>query len=232
MSQAPSGAPLDHLAALRRAQDAFLASIGEVDPDARIPWCGRWRVRHLVVHLGRIHHWAAGQASKRQERPLGRGPFALEEFYAAQATELSETLERLADTEGWTLVGNGPASWWRRRQLHETCVHLWDLRASSGLAVDDDPVLWADTVDEVVTVMQPRQEAMGRMAPLPAPVRLVATDLPAEWLLGGPGSAPVSVEARAQDLALLVWGRLAPADVRVHGDARALDEALGARLTP
>ena len=232
MSQAPSRAPLDHLAALRRAQDAFLASIGEVDPDARIPWCGRWRVRHLVVHLGRVHHWAAAQASKRQEGPLGRGPFVLDAFYAAQATELRETLERLADTEGWTLRRQ------RARVLVAPATAARDMRAPVGPARvvragrRRRPVLWADTVDEVVTVMQPRQQAMGRMAPLPAPVRLVATDLPAEWLLGGPGSAPVSVEARAQDLALLVWGRLAPADVRVHGDARALDEALGARLTP
>ncbi len=232
MSPARSESQLDHLTALRRAQDDFLGSIGEVAPDTPIPWCGRWRVRHLVVHLGRIHHWAAGQAAKRQETPLGRGPFVLDEFYAAQALELRETLERLGDTEGWTLVGNGPASWWRRRQLHETAVHLWDLRASSGLPVDDDPGLWADTVDEVVTVMQPRQQAMGRMAPLPAPVRLVATDAPAQWLLGGSGTPRVTVEASAQDLALLVWGRRTPADVRVVGDASALDEALAARLTP
>ena len=241
MSQAPAGAQLDHLDLLRRAQAEFLSSIGEVDPATPIPWCGRWRVRNLVVHLSRIHHWAAGQAAKRQETPLGRGPFVLDELYAAQATELRETLERLGDTEGWTLVGNGPASWWRRRQLHETTVHLWDLRASAGLPVDDDPLVWSDTVDEVVTVMQPRQEAMGRMQPLDAPVRLVATDAARSWLLGAPapvadgheGADPrVTVEATAQDLALLVWGRRGPQDVRVVGDAQALDEALSRRLTP
>ncbi|GEK17830.1 maleylpyruvate isomerase family mycothiol-dependent enzyme [Cellulomonas persica] len=232
MTQAPAGARLDHLAALRRAQQRFLASIGEVDPSTPIPWCGRWRARDVVVHLARIHHWAAGQASKRQETPLGRGPFVLDEFYAEHAAELRDTLERLGEAEGWTLVGNGPASWWRRRQLHETTVHLWDLRASSGLTVDDDPVVWSDTVDEVVTVMQPRQEAMGRMAPLPAPVRLVATDVPRTWLLGGAGTPTATVEATAQDLALLVWGRRSADDVSVTGDGGALRAALAARLTP
>lgn len=230
----PSPAPhgLDHLTHLVAAQDAFLASIAEVDPTTRVPWCGRWRVRDLVVHLGRIHHWAAGQASKRQETPLGRGPFVLDAFYATQATELRETLVRLGDTEGWTLVGNGPASWWRRRQLHETTVHLWDLRTAGGLPVDDDPAVWADTVDEVVTVMQPRQQAMGRMEPLPAPVRLVATDADRTWLLGGTGTPSVTVEGTAQDLALLVWGRRSPGEVAVHGDVDALDDALARRLTP
>ena len=223
---------LDHLALLTAAQDAFSSSIAQADPTARVPWCGRWRVRDVVVHLGRIHHWAAGQASKQRETPLGRGPFVLDEFYATQATELRETLARLGDAEGWTLVGNGPASWWRRRQLHETTVHLWDVRAACGLPVDHDPLVWSDTVDEVVTVMQPRQQAMGRMEPLPAPVRLVATDADRTWLLGGPGTPSVTAEGRAQDLALLVWGRRGPDDVAVTGDASALDDALARRLTP
>lgn len=223
---------LDHLAALARTQDAFLASIGEVDPATPIPWCGRWRVRHLVVHLGRIHHWAAAQAGRAREVPLGRGPFVLDEFYATHAAELRDALVRLGDTEGWTLVGNGPASWWRRRQLHETLVHLWDLRASSGLPVPDDPALWSDTVDEVVTVMQPRQQAMGRMDALPAPVRLVATDCDRTWSLGGAGEPAVTVTAPSRDLALLVWGRRTPDEVAVAGDAGALVHALAQRLTP
>ncbi|MBT0994736.1 maleylpyruvate isomerase family mycothiol-dependent enzyme [Cellulomonas sp. DKR-3] len=223
---------LDHLAALGRVQDDFLASIGEVDPETPVPWCGRWRVRHLVVHLGRIHHWAAAQAGKAREVPLGRGPFVLDEFYATHATEVRETLERLGDAEGWTLVGNGPASWWRRRQLHETLVHLWDLRASSQLPVTADPVLWGDTVDEVVTVMQPRQQAMGRMEPLPAPVRLEATDSGRTWSLGGVGEPAATVRAGSRDLALLVWGRRTPDEVTVAGDADALVDALARRLTP
>lgn len=238
----PQPVALDHLDLLTRAQGEFLATIAHVDPRTRIPWCGRWRVRDLVVHLGRIHHWAAGQAARRQETPLGRGPFVLDELYATHAAELRDTLARLGDAPAWTLVGDGPASWWRRRQLHETLVHLWDLRASSGLDVDVEPDVWADTVDEVVTVMQPRQEAMGRMAPLPAPVRLVATDTGRSWLLGAApvaaaGAAPgtpsaVQVSGTAMQLALLVWRRLGPDAVAVDGPRAALDHALAQSLTP
>ncbi|WP_315097946.1 maleylpyruvate isomerase family mycothiol-dependent enzyme [uncultured Cellulomonas sp.] len=218
-------------------QDDFLATIPQVDPTTRVPWCGRWRVRDLVVHLARIHHWAAGQARRRQETPLGRGPFVLEELYATCAAELRGTLAQLGpDAESWTLLGTGPASFWHRRQTHETLVHLWDLRTAGGQELAVEPALWADTVDEVVTVMQPRQERMGRMEPLPAPLRLVADDADRAWLLGAPTvPAPsATVTGPAEALALLLWGRTTPDDDRltVSGDAGALVDALGRRLTP
>ena len=83
--------------------------------------------------------------------------------------------------------------------------------------------------------MQPRQERMGRMEPLPAPGRAGRATTP-----GGPGRsagrrAPsVTVTGPAEALALLLWGRTTPADERltVDGDAAALDDALGRRLTP
>ncbi|MFC4614300.1 maleylpyruvate isomerase family mycothiol-dependent enzyme [Cellulomonas algicola] len=228
-------ASLDHLRLLGALQDEFLTTIPQVDPTTRVPWCGRWRVRDLVVHLARIHHWAACQASRRRETPLGRGPFDLVDLYATCAAELRETLTALGpDATASTLVGPGPASFWHRRQLHETLVHLWDLRTAGGLPLDVDAEVWADTVDEVVTVMQPRQEALGRMEPLPAPVALVATDAGRTWLLGGDGEPAVTVTAGAQDLALLGWGRRSPDDdgLLVDGDRAALDDALGRRLTP
>jgi len=228
---------LTPLETLGELQDQFLATIPAVDPTTRVPWCGRWRVRDLVVHLARIHHWAAGQASRTPETPLGRGPFVLEDLYASCAAELRETLAALGpDARAWTLVGDGPASFWHRRQTHETLVHLWDLRTAGGLELTVDPALWADTVDEVVTVMQPRQERMGRMEPLDAPLELVADDAGRSWLLGAPTvpEPSVTVTGPADALALLLWGRTTPDDarLRVSGDAAALADALGRRLTP
>jgi len=226
---------LDHLAVLVDLQAQFLATIPEVDPTTRVPWCGDWRVEDLIVHLADIHHWAAAQARRQEETPLGRGPFVLTDLYRSCATELRETLLELdPDAPSWTLVGDGPASFWRRRQTHETLVHLWDLRTAGGLELTVDPVLWADTVDEVVTVMQPRQERLGRMEPLPAPVALLATDTDREWLLGGDGKPAVRVRGTASELALLLWGRRTPDDegLRVDGDRAALNDALSRRLTP
>ncbi|MBO3083990.1 maleylpyruvate isomerase family mycothiol-dependent enzyme [Cellulomonas fengjieae] len=230
-------APPDLLSVLGALQADFLATIPLVDPTTPVPWCGRWRVRNLVVHLARIHHWAAGQARRRQETPLGRGPFDLEDLYATCAAELHDTLTALGpDTPAWTLDDTGTASFWHRRQTHETLVHLWDLRTAGRLDLAAAPTLWADTVDEVVTVLQPRQERMGRMDALPAPVALVAPDVDRTWLLGATSRVDpaVTVSGPAAALALLLWGRTTPQDDRLSttGDGAALREALGRRLTP
>lgn len=232
----PAAADLATLAAL---QDGFLVSVGEVDPTTRVPWCGRWRVHHLVVHLGRIHHWAAGQARRRQETPLGRGPFVLDEFYAAQADELRTTLTQLdPDAPAWTLDDSGVVRFWHRRQVHETLVHLWDLRTAGGLPLDVPAALWADTVDEVVRVMHPRQVRLGRSAAPPVRVGLVATDADRTWTVLAQDDAPAApvaeVAGPAASLALLMWGRTTPDDphLAVTGDGAALRAALAGALTP
>ena len=227
------------LATLAALQDRFLASVAEVDAETRVPWCGRWRVRNLVVHLGRIHHWAAGQARRRQETPLGRGPFVLDAFYAQQAAELRDTLAALdPDAPAWTLDDSEVVRFWHRRQVHETLVHLWDLRTAGGLPLDVPPALWADTVDEVVTVMHPRQVRMGRVGAPPGRVALVAADAGRTWLLHAVPDAPTApvaeVSGPARSLALFAWGRLAVDDptLKVTGDLEVLATALAAGLTP
>ncbi|HEX7806285.1 MAG TPA: maleylpyruvate isomerase family mycothiol-dependent enzyme [Cellulomonas sp.] len=228
---------LDHLAELIVVQDAFAATIGAVDPATPVPWCGDWRVSDLVEHLARVHHWAAAKARSTREKPLGQGPFVLEELYRDHAGELRDTLVELGpDAIGSTLLGRGPASFWRRRQLHETLVHLWDLRAAGGLGLDVRPEVWADTVDEVVTVMQPRQVSRGRMPRLPSAIELVASDVDRTWRLdtADDGPAVVQVRAPAAVLALLLWGRRSPddADVEVTGDRDVLLAALAEPITP
>lgn len=230
---------LDHLVLLARLQEAFLADVRDADPHAPVPACGPWRVRDLVEHVGGVHHWAAAQARRREETPLGAGPFDLAPFYAEHAAELRETLAELdPDARAWTLLEpDDPAStvrFWHRRQVHETLVHLHDLRAASGRVVDDvAPAVWADAVDEIVTVLQPRQLRLGRAEPLGRPVALHASDTGTAWVLGG-GRSVATVTAPARDLTLVLWGRVAPgeAGVVVDGDAGALPAALAGRITP
>lgn len=232
-------APLDRLSLLAEAQEEFLATTRVVDPTTPVPWCGHWRVEHLVVHLSGVHHWATTQASGSPETPLGPGPFDLPALYERCALELRETLTDLGpDAPASTLVGPGLASFWHRRQLHETLVHLWDLRTATGASTEADPLVWADTVDEVVTVMQPRQVRLGRMARLDVGIELHAQDTGDRWLLDSSTSAstaPVAgVTGPAERLALLLWGRTTADDdaLRVCGERPALDAALRASLTP
>lgn len=244
---------LDHLSLLARFQGDFLAAVPHADVDARVPACGDWTVRELVEHLAQIHHWAAGNARGAKGAPLGSGPFDLAPHYAAQASELRATLAGLRpDAVGRVLthpapMGPGPAWFWRRRQTHETLVHLHDLLAatagagSTGLA-GAEPEVWADTVDEVVTVLQPRQVGLGRMEPVRHPVSLVATDVGGTpvWVLGAPGGradevAPdVVVSGTAEGLALTLWHRLTPAEagLTVEGDRADLETALAQPIVP
>ena len=232
-------APVDHLVTLAALQEQFRSTIDAVDPTAPVPWCGRWTVRDLVEHLARVHHWAAAQAARTPEVPLGRGPFDLAPFYAEQAAELHATLTRLGpDAIGSTLNGPGPASFWYRRQVHETLVHLWDLRTAGHLRLDADPTLWADTVDEVVTVMFPRQVRLGRTPVLERPLTLVADDAPRRWTLATADEttddAAVTVTGPAEALALLLWGRTTPDDPRLSVDGHRpwLTQVLARPLTP
>ncbi|MBE1877763.1 maleylpyruvate isomerase family mycothiol-dependent enzyme [Myceligenerans pegani] len=246
---------LDYLALLERLQNAFHASIDDVDPTAAVPTCGGWTVRDLVEHLAQIHHWAAAQARAQRASRLGDGPFELAPHYAAQAAELRETLGRLAPDATARVLSHpkplapGPASFWHRRQVYETLIHLHDLRAAAAghtredLVADVPPEVWADAVDEVVTVFQPRQVGLGRMRPLTVHVLLGADDAAGthSWVLGSPDrdrarevvpDATVTGPARA--LALLLWGRLTPdqAGVTVEGSRRDLDAVLAEPIVP
>lgn len=235
----------DHLAMLEAWQAGFLDTIGRADPKAPVPWCGRWTVSNLVVHLARVHHWAAGQATRTREVPLGRGPFELAPLYNACATELRDTLRRLdLDAPAWTLLDDGvpPAErrgtvrFWHRRQALETMVHLWDLRTAIGEPFDAPATAWLDCLDEVVTVMHPRQVRLDRIPPPSVRVTFAPSDggeqLPLEGAPAGGGRVTVTGPARA--LALLAWGRATPDDpaIAVDGDRAALDAVLRFGLTP
>ncbi|GEA89293.1 maleylpyruvate isomerase family mycothiol-dependent enzyme [Cellulomonas cellasea] len=229
-------ADLDHLALLGLAQRDFLAAIDLVPADAPVPACGAWTVADLVDHLAEIHRWAAAMARGEDEVPLERGRAPLAEHYSRCAQELAATLRDLGpDAPCETLEGAGRASFWRRRQLHETLVHLWDLRTAAGLPVDAAPEVWADTVDEVVHVMQPRQVRLGRMPALDVALDLTALDAGRTWRLGTGRDAPhAAVAGSAASLALLLWGRRTPGGphLAVAGDAAALDRALAQALVP
>ncbi|MFD2792686.1 maleylpyruvate isomerase N-terminal domain-containing protein [Promicromonospora vindobonensis] len=244
---------LDHLSLLARFQGGFLAAVPHADVDARIPACGDWTVGELVEHLAHIHHWAAGNVRGVKGAPLGPGPFDLAPHYAAQAAELRAAFAEIdPDTIGRVLahphpLGPGPVRFWHRRQVHETLVHLHDLLAATAGAgslgmVGAEPEVWADTVDEVVTVLQPRQVGLGRMDPVRHPVSLVATDVGGTpvWVLGAAGGradevAPdVVVSGTAEGLALTLWHRLSPAEagLTVEGDRADLETALAQPIVP
>ncbi|ROS73653.1 maleylpyruvate isomerase N-terminal domain-containing protein [Cellulomonas sp. PhB143] len=269
----PAACPIDPLAELARAQEAFAVALESADPEAplALPGC-EWRVADLALHLGQTHWWAAAMAvgvvleSADPVRP--RDTVSLVRFYRWAAEHLRSTLAGLpAGSPAVTLDGRGPASFWWRRQLHETLVHLEDLRGAvrdrpdghgpAGTVPDDaappayaaSPAVWADAVDEVVTVLHPRQVRLGRTGAPAGSVDLRATDVALGWRIGGQASgqagaqsggaglpADAAVAGPARSLALLLWHRVdlhdAGAALATEGDAGVLDAVLGSALTP
>lgn len=236
--------PLGYLETLYDYQDEFLAAISETDPTTPVPWCGSWTVEDLVIHLAGVHRWAAGQARREAVAPLGTGPFDLAALYARCADELRGTLAELdADAPAWTLGDDGlpeaersgTVGFWHRRQMLETLVHAWDLRVAGGRDFDPGPEAWLDCLDEVVTVLHPRQVRLGRIEPPTTRIRFDPDEGSSLLLLGVPdGAVEVTIGGPARSLALLAWGRTGAADpaLAVVGDLDALEALLAAGLTP
>ncbi|MCV2393941.1 maleylpyruvate isomerase family mycothiol-dependent enzyme [Actinotalea sp. M2MS4P-6] len=235
---------LDHLDRLAAAQSAFADLLAAADPEAPVVSCDPWRVADLALHLGGVHWWASamslGVDLDPHEPPGPRDTPTLLAFYTWSAAHLRETLAaRPTDAPALTLDGPGTAGFWRRRQLHETLVHLADLALATGTdlrAIDDRYGLtasdWTDTVAELLDTMTPRQVRLGRIEPPADTAELVTED--ADVLRLGDGEPVVRVVGPARSLALLLWHRTGPDDasLAVSGDRAALDRLLALRLTP
>ncbi|GGR73445.1 uncharacterized protein (TIGR03083 family) [Nocardioides luteus] len=233
--------PDDYLTILGELQAEVANALKRADPDLPVPSCDDWSVGDLADHLAGIHHWAAAMARDEDEVPLPV-PLDLVATYEEQAAELRTTLatlgpERIGRTlSGLSEDGRGPVSFWFRRQVHETLIHLWDIRSAMGLAAPEvSAELWADDVDEVLTVMYPRQVALKRIRKIVTFIEVTATDVDRSWSIGAPNAVQkVALAGSARELALLLWGRTSPrsAEVTVTGDGAALAEALSRAIVP
>jgi uncharacterized protein (TIGR03083 family) len=254
----------EYVGALAEGRDRLLVAARVAGPDASVPRARRWTVRDLVVHVGNVHDWAADVLRSRVEQPqvfdaepegIGRSYDELLSWYAARADALLDLLlggEVPDETPVWTFGPPEQARFWPRRQAHEVTMHALDAVLAAGEAVDDavlplDPVLSADGVDEVLTVMMPRVASFVPRPALPGSLRIVATDTGTEWVLAPDGRidhgpTPLAVDTTlsgpANGLFALLWKRASLADegpvlgLQVEGDAAVLGALLAARLTP
>lgn len=216
----------DLLDALDRSTSAFAGLLTAGDSallrDSPVAACPDWCVLDVAHHLGNIHRWALAATRSDRPPPLGEDAPGLDDvggWYAAAAADLLDRLRAADPEEPCWHFGAPPrrVGWWVRRQAHETAVHLWDAQDALGTATALDPLLAADGVDEVLDVMVPRQLRLERMAPVAAPIRLVATDAPVDRVLGA-GEPSSTVTGTASDLLLALWGRVPLGRLAVDGD--------------
>jgi uncharacterized protein (TIGR03083 family) len=229
----------------RLSSDALdlVALIGSVDLSLPVPSCPGWSLLDLFGHLGSVHHWATEvvRTSAAAEQPSApREPEVLLPWFAEGAVGVLESLA--ASVPGTPCWNFGPpprlVDFWIRRQAIETAVHRWDALTATGASPALDPALAADGIDEVATVLFPRQVRLGRIDALAGTVELVCADTGDRVLIGGDGvtlPAPAAtVTGSASDLLLLLWRRLLPDSdgLEVTGDCVAARRVFASALTP
>lgn len=208
---------LDHVELFAATAGRFADALVDADLRAQVPRCPGWTVYDLVCHLGNVHAWAATivetgrRATEQNDRPRSRRPRSVTEWYVAKAEDLYEVLRTTdPDRPCWNFAfGAGSASFWPRRQLHETTVHAFDLAAATGTAdVVVDPVVAADGVDEVLTVFLHRMHDRGHPADLRGPICFGCEDVDRAWTVsprppvtGSTSGVPVQPRGSAQESA-------------------------------
>lgn len=222
---------------LSHVVETFAAGASAGDPQVGVPTCPGWSIGDLVVHLGDVHRWATRAIEDRVngDRSFRPDPDeSLAGWYRESAEGLLHALRTTPiDQDVWSF-GPPPhrVTFWSRRQLHETMVHLWDLQSATGSADAIDESVARDGIDEVCSMFYPRQVRLGRMGELACTVAF--DDGTGRWLLG-PGDHPdVIVRGAAADLLLLVWKRvpLEHGSFEIEGSADAVQAVLAERITP
>jgi uncharacterized protein (TIGR03083 family) len=252
-ARASAGATLDDVDGFASAAGAFARLLATADLRADVPSCPGWRVYDLAVHLGNEHGWAAtvvetgSRAGEQHDGPPSRRRAkVVARWYAGKAEDLHEVLRAAGpDATCWNFASApARASFWSRRQWHETSMHTVDLAGARGSTHSVEPFAAADGVDEALRVFLPWMAARDRPADLVAPVSLVASDVRRAWglLPGRPAprvvpdltAAPSRVEATADVLFRLLWGRVSPdgPGVTYAGDPEIARRFLRGPVTP
>lgn len=242
---------MEYLPYLGNAMTRMAEFIGKAEGNEPVPACPGWTVNDLTVHLGSIHRWAAGtvlsgQRLREPENVIATEP--LIDWYAGTATALLAALQAVEPTESTPNFSfiNETASFWPRRQMHETVIHAVDAAQAIGLGEDAyaiDNVVADDGIDEVLTVFFPRMTARGQRPHVTGRIRVTATDTGRSWLIAesedpeGPPillhstlDADAELSGRAIDLYLGLWRR-SPQD-RFDADGDAVFRMLSGPMTP
>jgi uncharacterized protein (TIGR03083 family) len=229
---------MDYLVELGTAMARFAELTGEATGDEQVPACPEWTTRQLTEHLGTIHRWAASIVLSGQRLEIPEPIFVepLVEWYAGTATALLGALQAVSVDEPTPNFSRNDehAGFWRRRQMHETTVHVVD--AAQALGLDESqwtvaPSIAADGVEEAFRVFMPRMTARGQHPDVRSRIRFTATDTDQSWIIApaaGEGLPPVlvhssfdadaAVEGKATDIYLALWHRVSAERLTFDGD--------------
>jgi uncharacterized protein (TIGR03083 family) len=214
----------------------LVALAAEADPAAACTTCPGWDMAKLFDHVGGVHRWAGAMVrdlakERLDQRAIGRtrAEGAAHAPWLAEGGEGLVAALRGADPGAamWSWGSDPHARFWARRMLHETLVHRADAEMSLGRAPVIDARVAADGVDEYLDNLARAVYFAPNVAKLRGNGERVALESEDaswivtlnpddfEWAHDG-GEAAVRVRARASDMLLFAYGRIAPDDARIE----------------
>lgn len=238
--------PARYTESLATSAPDLIGLVSQGDPDTLCGTCPGWTLDKLASHMGRVWTWAAAILESRAEAAPARDQLPARHQGQTGAAWLEESWQRLAEAleevspedRCWNFVagGLGPATFWHRRQAHETLVHRTDAELALGAPVGQaEPELAADGVEEWLELSRHRLVGWDEidLGGGPLTVHFHATDIDgAEWTVdSGHASyarahlkADVAVRGPAWSIFRWCWGRLPDEEgLEIFGDHDALE---------
>lgn len=217
------------------------------DRSAAVPWSDRWTVGTVARHVAGTHHVVAEVVRGRPDADFGLfselqtppkdSPEFVEWFRSGTASLLEQLSSVPADEECWSWYASGRhVGWWTRRMAFEAVVHRWDTDRAQGQHFSVSPDIAADGIDEFLDVFVAASRAAHESPPGPT-MSFECSDRSDRWWLDlsdpgvrivsrDPRIASVGIRGTAEQLLLMVWGRVPISDdagAEVSGDIGALD---------
>jgi uncharacterized protein (TIGR03083 family) len=220
----------------------------DTDPHAPVPGT-TWTLDDLLRHVALIHRWVRTMVEQLAPARIDQRTIELDVptdwsavsgWFARNGADLVAAL-RAADPEApmYSWASDKSVGFWIRRMLHETTIHRTDAEAAAGVTGRIEPAVAVDAVDELLDLLPYAAYFRPNVRELHGDgetIHLHATDLdgaglPGEWLITlepegfrwshAHVKGAAAVRARAQDLALFMYGRRKAGDpaLEVLGDA-------------
>ncbi|MBT8211670.1 MAG: maleylpyruvate isomerase family mycothiol-dependent enzyme [Acidimicrobiia bacterium] len=226
---------VDFRASVESESARFAELISSTPSDAPVPSCPGWSMADLAWHLTEVQEFWHKIVEDRRTSPDGMERLDRPgdaELPALFRTESAKLVGSLAACDGqepcWSWHSGGSTTGWvMRRQAHEALIHRVDAELGADARSEVDPVLAADGVDEVLTVMLDASD-LPEWASFERTGQTVAvslTDQPGSWNLElgrFSGTSPNSGIAY-DDPAVRLLGDVAAATTRISGPAAAMD---------
>jgi uncharacterized protein (TIGR03083 family) len=228
-------------------ESSRIVSAYELDRRAAVPWSDRWTVATVARHVAGTHHVVADVIRGRPDADFGLfgdlqtppkdSPEFVDWFRSGTTSLLAQLSSVPADDECWSWFEPGRrVGWWARRMALEAVIHRTDADAAQGKRISVASDFAADGIDEYLDVFVAASRA-AQDAPAGPTMSFECSDRSDRWWLDlsvrgervvsrGPRDASVRICGTAEQLLLMVWGRVPASDaagVETSGDVERMD---------